>query len=202
MGEVTRRRHADAHAVRLGEDCRDLHVFDRIDDISKCHLAYFRDYYESRSTALERMGGAMFYLDTQLVAFHKSGSAALFEGAQSKGPAYRNARFSVENVGVLPETPRRKSPLLPASSAGQGHYCDLLTPYACIARYGETSAGPGFHAVTVIFLPLDKCFKNSLNSATFMLEAGDFTYKNRILYPHIERAGFTCLNSRCSAARI
>lgn len=41
--------------------------------------------------------------------------------------------------------------------------------------------------MTVIFLPLDKCFKNSLNSATFMLEAGDFTYKNRILYPHIER---------------
>lgn len=105
--------------MRLGEDCRDLHVFDRIDDISKCHLAYFRDYYESRSTALERMGGAMFYLDTQLVAFHKSGSAALLKELKAKGLRI-GTRFSVENVGVLPETPRRKSPLLPASVQGRG----------------------------------------------------------------------------------
>lgn len=184
--EKSRAAGADAHAVRLGEDCRDLHVFDRIDDISKCHLAYFRDYYESRSTALERMGGAMFYLDTQLVAFHKSGSAALLKELKAKGLRI-GTRFSVENVGVFAGNTAPEKPFVTCFSAGQGHYCDLLTPYACIARYGETSAGPGFHAVTVIFLPLDKCFKNSLNSATFMLEAGDFTYKNRILYPHIER---------------
>ena len=54
--EKSRAAGAEAHTVRLSDDCRDLHVFDRIDDISKCHLAYFRDYYESRSTALERMG--------------------------------------------------------------------------------------------------------------------------------------------------
>lgn len=184
--EKSRDSGAQAHIVRLGDDCRDLHVFDRIDDISKCHLAYFRDYYESRSTALERMGGVMFYLDTQLTAFHKSGSAALLREFKAKGLRI-GTRFSVQNVGVFAGNTAPEKPFVTCFSAGEGHYCDLLTPYACIARYGETSAGPGFHAVTVIFLPLDKCFKNSLNSAAFMLEAGDFTYKNRILYPHIER---------------
>lgn len=92
--EKSRAAGADAHAVRLGEDCRDLHVFDRIDDISKCHLAYFRDYYESRSTALERMGGAMFYLDTHAACcVPQKRQCRAFEGAQSKGPAYRNAVF-------------------------------------------------------------------------------------------------------------
>lgn len=182
----SREQGAQAHIMRLGENCRDLHVFDRIDDISKCHLAYFSDYYESRSTALERMGGAMFYLDTQLTAFHKSGSAALLKELKAKGLRI-GTRFSVENVGVFAGNTAPEKPFVTCFSAGEGHYCDLLTPYACIARYGETSAGPGFHAVSVIFLPLDKCYKNSLNSASFMLEAGDFTYKNRILYPHIER---------------
>ncbi len=177
---------AQAHIMRLGDDCRDLHVFDRIDDISKCHLAYFSDYYESRSTALERMGGAMFYLDTQLTAFHKSGSEALLKELKARGLRIGTC-FSVENVGVFAGNTAPKKPFVTCFSAGEGHYCDILTPYACIARYGETTAGTGFHAVSVIFLPLDKCFKNSLNSATFMLEAGDFTYKNRILYPHIER---------------
>ena len=184
--EKSRDSGAKAHIMRLGEDCRDLHVFDRIDDISKCHLAYFRDYYESRSTALDRMGGAMFYLDTQLTAFHKSGNTALLKELKAKGLRI-GTRFSVQNVGVFAGNTAPEKPFVTCFSAGEGHYCDLLTPYACIARYGETSAGPGFHAVTVIFLPLDKCFKNSLNSAAFMLEAGDFTYKNRILYPHIER---------------
>lgn len=184
--EKSRAAGAEAHTVRLSDDCRDLHVFDRIDDISKCHLAYFRDYYESRSTALERMGGAMFYLDTKLTAFHKSGSASLLNELKSRGLRI-GTQFSVENVGVFAGNTAPEKPFVTCFSAGEGHYCDILTPYACIARYGETSAGPGFHAVTVIFLPLDKCFKNSVNSATFMLEAGDFTYKNRILYPHIER---------------
>lgn len=184
--EKSRDSGAQTHIMRLGDDCRDLHVFDRIDDISKCHLAYFRDYYESRSIALERMGGAMFYLDTQLTAFHKSGNAELLKELKAKGLRI-GTRFSVQNVGVFAGNTAPEKPFVTCFSAGEGHYCDLLTPYACIARYGETSAGPGFHAVTVIFLPLDKCFKNSLNSATFMLEAGDFTYKNRILYPHIER---------------
>lgn len=116
--EKSRAAGADAHAVRLGEDCRDLHVFDRIDHISKCHLAYFRDYYESRSTALERMGGAMFYLDTQLVAFHKSGSAALLKELKAKGLSERG--FPLKMSAFLPETPRRKSPLLPASVQGRG----------------------------------------------------------------------------------
>ena len=184
--EKSRQAGAEPHKLRLNDDCRDLHVFDRIDDISKCHLAYFKDYYESRSTALERMGGAMFYLDTRLTAFHKSGNAALLKELKAKGLRI-GTRFSVENVGVFAGNTAPEKPFVTCFSAGEGHYCDLLTPYACIARYGETSAGPGFHAVTVIFLPLEKCFKNSLNSASFMLEAGDFTYKNRILYPHIER---------------
>ena len=117
--EKSRAAGADAHAVRLGEDCRDLHVFDRIDDISKCHLAYFRDYYESRSTALERMGGAMFYLDTQLVAFHKSGSAALLKELKAKGLRI-GTRFSVENVGVFAGNTAPEKPFVTCFSAGQG----------------------------------------------------------------------------------
>lgn len=38
--EKSRADGADAHAVRLGEDCRDLHVFDRIDDISKSNTSH------------------------------------------------------------------------------------------------------------------------------------------------------------------
>ena len=125
--EKSRDSGAQAHIVRLGDDCRDLHVFDRIDDISKCHLAYFRDYYESRSTALERMGGVMFYLDTQLTAFHKSGSAALLREFKAKGLRI-GTRFSVQNVGVFAGNTAPEKPFVTCFSAGEGHYCDLLTP--------------------------------------------------------------------------
>lgn len=150
--EKSRAAGADAHAVRLGEDCRDLHVFDRIDDISKCHLAYFRDYYESRSTALERMGGAMFYLDTQLVAFHKSGSAALLKELKAKGLRI-GTRFSVENVGVFAGNTAPGKALCYLLQCRAGALLRSAHAICRIARYGETSAGPGFHAVTVIFLP-------------------------------------------------
>ena len=115
----SREQGAQVHIMRLGDSCRDLHVFDRIDDISKCHLAYFSDYYESRSTALERMGGAMFYLDTQLTAFHKSGSAALLKELKAKGLRI-GTRFSVENVGVFAGNTAPEKPFVTCFSAGEG----------------------------------------------------------------------------------
>ena len=67
--ERSRSAGVDPDCMKLTDEQRDLRVFDRIDDISKCHLAYFKDYYESRNTALDKLGGAIFYLDAQLVAF-------------------------------------------------------------------------------------------------------------------------------------
>lgn len=117
--EKSRQAGAEPHKLRLNDDCRDLHVFDRIDDISKCHLAYFKDYYESRSTALERMGGAMFYLDTQLTAFHKSGNAALLKELKAKGLRI-GTRFSVENVGVFAGNTAPEKPFVTCLAAVRG----------------------------------------------------------------------------------
>lgn len=176
----------DPERIRLTDEQRDLHVFERIDDISKCHLAYFKDYYKSRDTALDKMGGAIFYLDTELVAFHKSGNKALLAELKRRGIRI-GTKFSVENVGVFAGNIAISRPFVTCYSSGEGHYSRLFTDLVCLARYGETSAANGFHAVNVIFIPTDKCSKNAFHSASFILEAGDFTYKNRILYPHMER---------------
>src|SRR5699024_5875619 len=96
-------------------------------------------------------------------------------------------KFSVENVGVFAGNTAISRPFVTCYSSGEANYSRLFTDLVCIARYGETSAANGFHAVNLIFIPLEKCNRNAFNSANFVLEAGDFTYKNRILYPHMER---------------
>ena len=183
--EKSRKMGADAHRAVLTDEQRDMHVFERIDDLSKCHLAYFRDYYESRNNALKNLGGAIFYLDTELAAFHKDGNREFLDYLKSKGIRI-GTKFSVENVGVFAGNAALNKPFSNCFSAGQSHFCDILCEFACIARYGEATGRGGFHAVNLILLPLEKCYKNSINSASFILEAGDFTYKNRIMYPHIE----------------
>lgn len=184
--ERSRSAGVDPDCMKLTDEQRDLRVFDRIDDISKCHLAYFKDYYESRNTALDKLGGAIFYLDAQLVAFHKSGNEELLRTLKRRGIRI-GTKFSVENVGVFAGNTAISRPFVTCYSSGEANYSRLFTDLVCIARYGETSAANGFHAVNLIFIPLEKCNRNAFNSANFVLEAGDFTYKNRILYPHMER---------------
>lgn len=184
--EQSRSAGVDPDCMKLTDEQRDLRVFDRIDDISKCHLAYFKDYYESRNTALDKLGGAIFYLDAQLVAFHKSGNEELLRTLKRRGIRI-GTKFSVENVGVFAGNTAISRPFVTCYSSGEANYSRLFTDLVCIARYGETSAANGFHAVNLIFIPLEKCNRNAFNSANFVLEAGDFTYKNRILYPHMER---------------
>ena len=184
--ERSRSAGVDPDCMKLTDEQRDLRVFDRIDDISKCHLAYFKDYYESRNTALDKLGGAIFYLDAQLVAFHKSGNEELLRTLKRRGIRI-GTKFSVENVGVFAGNTAISRPFVTCYSSGEANYSRLFTDLVCIARYGETSAANGFHAVNLIFIPLEKCSRNAFNSANFVLEAGDFTYKNRILYPHMER---------------
>ena len=184
--ERSRSAGVDPDCMKLTDEQRDLRVFDRIDDISKCHLAYFKDYYESRNTALDKLGGAIFYLDAQLVAFHKSGNEELLRTLKRRGIRI-GTKFSVENVGVFAGNTAISRPFVTCYSSGEANYSRLFTDLVCIARYGETSAANGFHAVNLIFIPREKCNRNAFNSANFVLEAGDFTYKNRILYPHMER---------------
>lgn len=176
----------DPGRTALTDVHRDFHVFDRIDDLSKCHLAYFKDYYESRSAALEKLGCAIFYLDTQLAVFHKSGNRALLAELKRRG-LRTGTVLSVENVGSFAGNAALEKPFSNCFTAGSAHFSAVLADYACLARYGEAAVSQGFHAVNVIFIPLAHCYKSTLTSASFMLEAGDFTYKNRILYPHIER---------------
>ena len=48
----SQRAGVDPTLKSLTESARDVHVFDRIDDLQKCHIAYFKDYYKSRSRSL------------------------------------------------------------------------------------------------------------------------------------------------------
>src|SRR5699024_2367987 len=146
--ERSRSAGVDPDCMKLTDEQRDLRVFDRIDDISKCHLAYFKDYYESRNTALDKLGGAIFYLDAQLVAFHKSGNEELLRTLKRRGIRI-GTKFSVENVGVFAGNTAISRPFVTCYSSGEANYSRLFTDLVCIARYGETSAANGFHAVNL-----------------------------------------------------
>ena len=182
----SQRAGVDPTLKSLTESARDVHVFDRIDDLQKCHIAYFKDYYKSRHTALEELGCAIFYLDSELACYHKGGYRPLLDELKVKGIRV-GTKFSVENIGVFAATNAIKNPFVNCFSIADAHYADLLRDYACIARYGEQVGGNDFHSVTLVFIPIKRYTKSVKDSVCFILEAEDFAYKNSFLYPHIER---------------
>ena len=182
----SQRAGVDPTLKSLTESARDVHVFDRIDDLQKCHIAYFKDYYKSRHTALEELGCAIFYLDSELACYHKGGYRPLLDELKVKGIRV-GTKFSVENIGVFAATNAIKNPFVNCFSIADAHYADLLRDYACIARYGEQVGGNDFHSVNLVFIPIKRYTKSVKDSVCFILEAEDFAYKNSFLYPHIER---------------
>lgn len=170
----------------LDSSARDEHVFDRIDDLQKCHIAYFEDYYKSRHTALDELGCAIFYLDSELACYHKGGHRPLLDELKARGIRV-GTKFSVENVGAFAATNALKNPFHNCFSIADEHYTDLFRNYACIARYGEQVGRNDFHSVNLVFIPIRRYAKSVRDSICFILEAEDFAYKNSFLYPHIER---------------
>lgn len=175
----------DPHCRKLMDTERDLHVFDRVEPLQKCHLEYFSNYYESRHNALDEMGCAIFYLDPQLSVYHKNGNRSLLDELKAKGIRL-GTNFSADQVGVFVANRSLKTPFINYCRVGQENYMEVFCDYACFARYGE-EARKGFYSVNLIFVPL-KLYNSSLHSSIcYLLQAEDFVYKNSFLYPHVER---------------
>ena len=170
---------------KLTSQHRDMHVFERIDELQKCHIQYFGDYYKNRTDTLDELGCAVFYLDTQLAAYHKAGNMALLKELKQKGIRI-GTQFSPANVGVFVANMALQSPFENFCRVGNENYLTLFQNYACLARYGAGD-GTGFFSVNLLIAPLERYDHNLYQTLCFILEAEDVAYKNNFIYPHIER---------------
>lgn len=173
------------YSETLTDRHRDMHVFDRISELQKCHVEYFGDYYQNKADTLDELGCAIFYLDAQLAAYHKAGNAALLQELKQKGIRIET-QFSSQNVGVFVANMALQHPFENFCRVGEENYLAVFRDYACLARYG-VGACTDFFSVNLLIAPLERYNRSFYQSLCFILEAEDVAYKNNFIYPHVER---------------
>lgn len=177
---------ANPHLQTLPDSARDYGVFDRLDDLYKCHIAYFDQYYESRNKTLSALGCAVFYLDEQYCVFSKAGNPDVLNALKQKGIRI-GANLSPKNVGIWAATLAPRFPGTNVVTMGAAHFSDIFKDYVCIARYGKSPDFDYFKANNVIFIPIALYTKSLRTTIMFTLESEDFSYKQSPMYPHIRQ---------------
>lgn len=177
---------AAPHAAALDASSRDSSVFERLDDLYKCHIAYFDQYYEARNKTLSALGCAIFYLDDHFSVFAKGGNPEFIAMLKSRGIRI-GANLSPHNIGIFAGNISPRTPGANIVTMGEAHFSDVLRDIVCIARYGESPDFASFKSNNVIFIPLELYSKSLRAAATFMLESEDYSYKRSPMYPQIRQ---------------
>lgn len=188
LGDEWRRSQAlgaSRHDTRLDDEKRNLKVFDDLDRQHFTHLAYLKEYYNSKNTFFKSQGAALFYLDETLSVFYKGGDRELLAKLKEHG-VRMGAVLSEQNVGVFVANQARQTPFVTFIRIGQENYLDLFCEYACYARFGVQDSS-SFATVNLVLLPLDRLTHQVHESICYALNVEDFAFKNRLLYPAIEQ---------------
>ncbi len=177
---------ANPHQQILGGEARDYAVFDRLDDLYKCHITYFDQYYESRTKTLNELGCAIFYLDNEFTVYQKGGNSDFLKLLKSRGIRI-GTNLSPKNIGIFAGNIAPRFPNINVVSIGAAHFSNVLNDIVCVARYGESPEIATFKANNVIMIPIAQYSKNIRTTVSFLLESEDYSYKRSPMYPHIRQ---------------
>lgn len=177
---------AIAHTQALDISTRDNSVFERLDDLYKCHIAYFDQYYEARNKALSTLGCAIFYLDDHFSVFAKGGNSEFIAVLKARGIRI-GTNLSPKNIGIFAGNISPLTPNANVVTMGAAHFSDVLKDVVCIARYGESPEFASFKSNNVIFIPIALYSRSLRASISFLLESEDYSYKRSPMYPQIRQ---------------
>ncbi|BAK43876.1 sigma-54-dependent Fis family transcriptional regulator [Eggerthella sp. YY7918] len=175
----------DRHMKSIDESTRNLNIFDDLDRQHFTHLAYLKEYYETRKDFLGSQGAALFYLNEELTVFSKGGDRTLLDELKARGLRLGTV-LSEDNVGITAASLARKTPFETFVRIGQENYLDILCDYACYARFGVQESS-NFATINVALVPLERLTDQMHKTLCYALSVEDFVFKNRLLYPVIEQ---------------